>query len=129
LWDQFDVVLESVLRLSMVPQLLAQLNALFEHLRVLRQETQTEPHHLLLQAGVHDFDLEAAILGVVAQHLARFPELLLVLLDQGVRVRDGVHVVADLQPLLGGFVVILAVKLVQWFVLLETFGLLGLHFE
>jgi len=113
----------------MVPQLLAQLNALFEHLRVLGQETQTEPHHLLLQAGVHDFDLEAAILGVVAQHLARFPELLLVLLDQGVRVRDGVHVVADLQPLLGGFVVILAVKLVQWFVLVETFGLLGLHFE
>jgi len=78
---------------------------------------------------VHHFDLEAAIFRVEAQDLARFPELFLIFLNECVSMSNGIHIIADFQPLFGCFVVILAVKLVQRFVFLKTFGLLRLQFQ
>lgn len=111
----------------MIPQVLAQLDPLLEHICIFVQKTQTQTHHFLLQAGVHYFDLLPSCFLILASHLTWLPEILQIFIYQSMGMSYRVHVIANLQPLIRGFIIIITVEFVQWFIFVLTFGILSGH--
>jgi len=119
--DQVHLILQSLLRLCLVAQILAQFNPPLEDFGIFTDESQGKTYHFLHITSVQHFHQEFLVFCVLVHDLALLPDVILVLKNQSVPVGNRVEFGTQFDPHLGAFVVVLTVEFVNWFILVEGF--------